>query len=90
MGHLKDYDIGDGAPTFSPAELLKSAKGNIVSEVHTLAPTRERQGSVGRSAGIPSVEVSAPPTKAGNPRHKEDFNSLLGAAAQKRPQGDQT
>ena len=30
------------------------------------------------------------PTKADNPQHKEDFNSLLGAAARKRPQGDQT
>ncbi len=30
------------------------------------------------------------PTKGDNPQHKEDFNSLLHAAARKRPQGDQT
>jgi hypothetical protein len=41
-------------------------------------------------AGTPDFAELEPPTKADNPQHKEDFNSLLGAAARKRPQGDQT
>ena len=37
-----------------------------------------------------TIEVAEPPTKGDNPQHKEDFNSLLHAAARKRPQDDQT
>lgn len=40
-------------------------------------------------AGYPMIaEESAPPTTEGNPLHKEAFNSLVDAAAKKRPQGD--
>ena len=37
------------------------------------------------------VSVSpAPPTTDDNPRHKEDFNSLLDAAVQRPPKDDRT
>ena len=37
-----------------------------------------------------SAATPEPPTKADNPSHKEDFNRLLGAAAQKPQPDDQT
>jgi hypothetical protein len=43
-----------------------------------------------RDAEDAATVDAAPPTKADNPRHKEDFRRLLNAAAQKRPQGGQT
>jgi hypothetical protein len=37
-----------------------------------------------------SSESSSPPASDENPTHREDFTSLVNAAARKRPQGDQT
>jgi hypothetical protein len=43
-----------------------------------------------RAVQVAATTDAVPATKADNPRHREDFNSLLHAAARKPPQGDQT
>ena len=54
----------------------------------TLEEAKEKDTSVELDAA--ELSKPEPPTKADNPSHKEDFNRLLGEAARKPKQGDQT
>jgi hypothetical protein len=50
-------------------------------------PKRKREEAKGNSAAVPQAVERHPPNDA-NPTHREDFNSLVGAAARKRERED--
>ena len=81
MEHLTKYEIDDGAPTFTSVVRCRAAKTEGVDKVHTLKGTRE---------ALSYSEEQEPATTAENPQHKEDFNSLLGAAVPGPQSEDQT
>jgi hypothetical protein len=52
--------------------------------------TAKRLETEALKSPTPIAEAAAAEPESGNPSHKEDFTSLLNAAARKPPQGDQT
>jgi hypothetical protein len=47
----------------------------------------KKRWEAAKAASLDSVSI-APPASDANPKHREDFNSLVNAAAQKREQED--
>jgi hypothetical protein len=74
------YGMGVVVPIYKLIELLEIAR---------MLERREAQKALWE-ANIPAAEMESaiPPVKADNPQHKEDFNSLLTAAAKKKTQED--
>lgn len=77
---------GTSMATVVPSEYLREL---LMEDERVIAERREHEE---RFAVAPKVNLEAvePSTKADNPRHREDFNRLLGAAARKPRQDDQT
>jgi hypothetical protein len=88
---IKDGDelwIPSGMTTVVPASRISELLNAPQLEAERRARENERQRDWMK---MPWPEaVSEPPTTEENPRHKEDFNRLLDAAARKPKQDDQT
>lgn len=77
-------------PAWKLYEMLHDEKTKAIRfeyEGEELARRNSRRGGIEMDASVADKEL---PAKEENPRHKEDFNRLLNAAVQKRPQDDQT
>jgi hypothetical protein len=77
-----------GMGTVVPVEKLLE----LIREHPEVKKQREEaiQELLSQRAASSDSALSAPPATGANPQHREDFTSLLNAAARKRPQGDQT
>ncbi len=76
--------------TLDQEELIEMRK-----QIKSVREAREAENAAVTDSALPVIDprgsaVSAPPATDANPTHREDFNSLVGAAARKRPPDDQT
>ncbi len=92
-GHILDEDgentwLNGVVPAWKIIEVLQTPEMEASFNKADEAAARISKGAV----AVPSVAVedAAPPTTDENPRHKEDFNSLLDAAVKGSQSDDQT
>ncbi len=86
---LKDVDFNAGIAVALPVgliiDLLDSA---TVKEQRMAEITQKRKQSGARPASAIRLDDASPPANDANPKHREDFNSLLDEAARKREPED--
>lgn len=75
------------APAWKLSELLHSDR---LRHRRDEEERRVLEDEASRSQGVERDVASEPPTTDDNPRHREDFNSLLDAAVRRPPKDDQT
>ena len=76
--------MGVTVPTYKLLELLEMPK-----VVEHRKRRLEEEGAASQDSALPRPSVPEPPTKADNPRHREDFNQLLdGAVSGKQPRSE--
>ena len=89
-GEILTAEVGKERVPLGMGVVVPGSKIKEMLDSEEVAAHRKKQKALAAASIAATTDSALFDRPDQNPRHKEDFNSLLHAAARKRPQGDQT